>query len=100
MTQTIVSLFHGLYFSPAQRGAFCCAVEKERKIMAVEFLWNAAFWKTTAEFAPIVTATGVALALAIIALCTIRAQREAAIRMRTDSGYPVKLIRYRHGMGD
>jgi hypothetical protein len=47
--------------------------------MAVEFLWNAAFWKTTAEFAPIV-ATGVALAAAIIALCAIRAQRDTAIR--------------------
>jgi len=41
--------------------------------MAVEFLWNAAFWKTAAEFAPIVT-TGIALAAAIIALCAIRAR--------------------------
>ena len=42
--------------------------------MSVEFLWNAAFWKTAAEFAPIVT-TGIALAAAIIALCAIRLQR-------------------------
>ena len=42
--------------------------------MAVEFLWNAAFWKTSAEFAPIVT-TGIALAAAIVALCAIQAQR-------------------------
>jgi hypothetical protein len=74
-------LFHGLYFSLAQTGAFCCAIQKERKIMAVEFLWNAAFWKTAAESAPIVT-TGIALAAAIIALCAIRAQRDTAIRMR------------------
>jgi len=49
--------------------------------MAVEFLWNAAFWKATAEFAPI-AATGVALAAAIIALCVIRAQRDTAIRIQ------------------
>jgi hypothetical protein len=35
--------------------------------MAVEFLWNPAFWKPAAEFAPIVT-TGIALTAAIIAL--------------------------------
>jgi hypothetical protein len=45
--------------------------------MAVEFLWNAAFWKTAAEFAPIVT-TGTALAAATIALCAIHAQRDTA----------------------
>ena len=48
--------------------------------MAVEFLWNAAFWKTAAEFAPIVT-TGIALGAAIIALCAIRAQRDTEKRL-------------------
>jgi len=48
--------------------------------MALEFLWNAAFWKTAAEFAPIVT-TGIALAAAIIALCAIRAQRDTEKRL-------------------
>jgi hypothetical protein len=49
-------------------------------MMAVEFLWNAAFWKTAAEFAPIVT-TGIALAAAIIALCAIRAQSDTEKRL-------------------
>jgi hypothetical protein len=49
--------------------------------MAVEFLWNAAFWTTAAEFAPIVT-TGTALAAATVALCAIQAQRDTAIRMQ------------------
>jgi hypothetical protein len=64
-----------------KRGLSLYATRKERNIMAVEFLWNAAFWKTTAGFAPIV-ATGVALAAAIIALCAIRAQRDTAIRIQ------------------
>ncbi len=64
-----------------KRGLSLCATRKERNIMAVEFLWNAAFWKATAEFAPI-AATGVALAAAIIALCVIRAQRDTAIRIQ------------------
>jgi len=49
--------------------------------MAVEFLWSAAFWKTAAEFASIVT-TGIALTAAIIALCAIRAQKDTAMRMQ------------------
>ena len=77
----LVLCFVAPTFSPAQSGAFCCAMQKEQKIMAVEFLWSAAFWQIAAEFAPIVT-TGIALAAAIIALCAIRAQRDTAIRMQ------------------
>ena len=52
--------------------------------MVAEFLWNAAFWKTAAEFAPIVT-TGIALAAAIVALCAIRAQRDTEKRLCVSS---------------
>jgi hypothetical protein len=55
--------------------------DRKWKIMSVELLLNAAFWKTATEFAPIVT-TGIALAAAITALCVIQSQRDTAIKMQ------------------